>query len=153
MKIRKIKKSKNPKSEKFKNSKFSHEGQSSQSWKIEKNENLKNLKIQNFHTRGLTPRYENQKNENFNHAIFKGCRIHVPHAPSSRITMMNIKDTIGWSADGLHHGRFTTSSWIHSSSILTTCFILKIHQKYPPWILVFTPVESSVNTLGIPHPV
>ena len=63
--------------------------------KNQKIQNLKNSKIQNFHTRGLTPRYENQKNENFNHAIFKGCRIHVPHAPSSRITMMNIKDTIG----------------------------------------------------------
>ena len=76
-------KTKKGKSEKSKNQKFQNF------------QNPKNQNFQNFRTRGLTPRYENQKNENFNHAIFKGCRIHVPHAPSSRITMMNIKDTIG----------------------------------------------------------
>ena len=39
--------------------------------KIQKSEKSENQKIQNFRTRGLTPRSEDQKSENLNHAIFQ----------------------------------------------------------------------------------
>ena len=153
-----MKRQKKGKSEKSKNQKFQNF------------QNPKNQKFQNFRTRGLTPRYENQKNENFNHAIFKGCRIHVPHAPSSRITMMVfimvilqtaccvLRESIHFLFNDLfshlkttgntHHGFWFSPRGIQCKypwwySMLRCKYPRGIQCKYP-WY--FT---SSVNTFGI----